>query len=90
MRDVDQKLGILNDLRNSSKHPAEICQHFTTVKKMCSFEADQYENTKLKPKVTATLGCRNLLRLHRALLFIIDLFERICNGMSSHLFSFAI
>lgn len=79
MRDVDQKLTVLNELRDASKNPG-VCEHFCTVQKMCSFEADQYEDNRLKPKIKATLGSRNLLRLHRALLFIIDLFERLCNG----------
>ncbi|KAM7542950.1 hypothetical protein Aperf_G00000002465 [Anoplocephala perfoliata] len=87
MKDVDQKLEILNDLRRTSKHPADFCEHFSTVKKMCSFEADQYEDNKLKPKVNATLGCRNLLRLHRAFLFIIDLFEKICSEPPEKTFS---
>nr|CDS25391.1 glycolipid transfer protein domain containing protein [Hymenolepis microstoma] len=79
LRDVDQKLGILNDLRDQEKHPVEFCQHFSTVQKMCTFEADQYENNKLKSKSNATMGSRNLLRLHRAFLFIIDLFEKVCS-----------
>ncbi|VDN96743.1 unnamed protein product [Rodentolepis nana] len=80
LRDVDQKLGILNDLRNPEKHPTDFCEHFSTVRKMCTFEADQYENNKLKSKSNATMGSRNLLRLHRAFLFIIDLFEKVCSG----------
>ena len=80
MKDVDQKLGTLNDLRDASKYSADFSENFSTVRKMCSFEADQYENNCLKPKVKATLGSRNLLRLHRAFLFIIDLFERVCTG----------
>ncbi|EUB61501.1 Glycolipid transfer protein domain-containing protein [Echinococcus granulosus] len=79
LRDVDQKLGILNDLRDTSKHSADFCEHFTTLRKMCDFEADQYESNHLKPNAKCTLGSRNLLRLHRALLFVIDLFEKVCN-----------
>ncbi len=77
MRDVSAKLGILNDLRNPSKHDAEFCEHFKTVQSMCNYEADQYAPGSKKPK---TLGSRNLLRLHRALLFIIELFDKVCNG----------
>ncbi|KAL5108204.1 Ceramide-1-phosphate transfer protein [Taenia crassiceps] len=79
MRDVDQKLGILNDLRDTSKHTAEFCEHFTTLRKMCDFEVDQYENNCPKFDVKCTLGSRSLLRLHRAFLFVIDLFEKVCN-----------
>ncbi|VDK32704.1 unnamed protein product [Taenia asiatica] len=79
MRDVDQKMGILNDLRDSSKHSADFCEHFTTVRKMCDFEADQYENNRPKPNVKCTLGSRSLLRLHRAFIFVIILFEKVCN-----------
>ncbi|VDL60374.1 unnamed protein product [Hymenolepis diminuta] len=79
MRDVNQKLGILSDLRNPEKHPTDFCEHFSTVQKMCTFEANQYENNKLKSNSNATMGSRNLLRLHRAFLFIIDLFERVCS-----------
>lgn len=82
LRDVNQKLGILSDLRNPEKHSTDFCEHFSTVQKMCTFEANQYENNKLKSNSNATMGSRNLLRLHRAFLFIIDLFERVCNGMS--------
>lgn len=80
MRDVDQKLGILNDLRDASKHSADFCKNFATLRTMCGFEADQYENNRPKPNVTCTLGSRNFLRLHRAFLFVIDLFEKVCKG----------
>ncbi|VDM30370.1 unnamed protein product [Hydatigera taeniaeformis] len=79
LRDVDQKLGALNDLRDASKHPTDFCEHFTTVRKMCDFEAGQYENNRPKSDAKCTLGSRNLLRLHRAFLFVIGLFEKVCN-----------
>lgn len=82
MRDADIKLCILNELRDPEKHPADFIEHFSTVRKMCAYEQDQYENNKLKSKANATMGSRNLLRLHRAFLFIIDLFDEVCTGMS--------
>uniref|UniRef100_A0A5K3F9E4 GLTP domain-containing protein n=1 Tax=Mesocestoides corti TaxID=53468 RepID=A0A5K3F9E4_MESCO len=77
MKDVYQKLSSLDDLRNSTKHPSAFCENFKTLKKMCSFESDQYEDNRPKSGVECTMGCRNLLRLHRALLFITNLFERV-------------
>uniref|UniRef100_A0A0X3NP06 Ceramide-1-phosphate transfer protein n=2 Tax=Schistocephalus solidus TaxID=70667 RepID=A0A0X3NP06_SCHSO len=76
LRDVSKKLEILNNLRDPKISP-DYFENFVSVSKMCSFETSQYENNKPVGKLF-TSGSRNLLRLHRALIFIIYLFERIC------------
>ncbi|VDL96971.1 unnamed protein product [Schistocephalus solidus] len=78
LRDVSKKLEILNNLRDPKISP-DYFENFVSVSKMCSFETSQYENNKPVGKLF-TSGSRNLLRLHRALIFIIYLFERICTG----------
>lgn len=75
MRDVSQKLNILNGLRDPSKHAGDICDNYKTVRSMCIFEEKKYNVNRQNE-----LGCRNLLRLHRALLFIIELFDKVCHG----------
>ncbi|VDN36576.1 unnamed protein product [Dibothriocephalus latus] len=78
MRDVSKKLDILNKLRDPTATP-EYHENFITVNKMCSFEKNQYEDNKPVGKLH-TYGARNLLRLHRALIFIISFFEKVCIG----------
>lgn len=70
--DVHSKLKILQTFRQSEKS-----SHYEDVKSMAKYET---ENSVIK---TEGNGCRTLLRLHRALLFIIKLFEDISNA-SNH------
>ncbi|BHF67052.1 hypothetical protein SprV_0301007500 [Sparganum proliferum] len=77
VRDVNKKLQILNDLRDPKTCP-DYHENFVSVGKMCAFETSQYKENKPVGKLL-TYGSRNLLRLHRALLFIIYLFERVCS-----------
>ncbi|BHF67033.1 transfer protein [Sparganum proliferum] len=77
VRDVNKKLQILNDLRDPKTSP-DYHENFVSVGKMCAFETSQYKDNKPVGKLL-TYGSRNLLRLHRALLFIIYLFERVCS-----------
>lgn len=69
VRDVESKIQILNGLHNSAK------VHYHTVITMANYEEESGIATETKRRTED--GCRTLLRLHRALLFIIELISAI-------------
>jgi len=70
--DVDAKLNILRDLRKS-----ETSQNYQDVSTMLKYEVDN-KLIKYKAKDSKT-GSRNLLRLHRALEYIVAFLEEVPN-----------
>ena len=66
--DVDEKIEILREYRKS-----EIGPSYKTIQGMIQYEVDQ-KSTNNKKKAS---GARTLLRLHRALEFIVDLFQAL-------------
>ncbi|VDP31575.1 unnamed protein product [Echinostoma caproni] len=67
-RDVEQKLRILYEYHESN--PTD----YKTINIMTKYEHD------LGITGTKHIGCRTLLRLHRALLFVIELMTAMCSG----------
>ncbi|KAF8565599.1 hypothetical protein P879_07714 [Paragonimus westermani] len=71
-RDVDNKLSILYEHCNRDSI------HYRSVRSMIEYEATVGVNQVLcKGKAN---GCRTILRLHRALVFVIELITGICTG----------
>ncbi|KAH3817294.1 ceramide-1-phosphate transfer protein-like [Dreissena polymorpha] len=66
--DVIEKIGILRDYRKSN-----IGDHYKTIQMMIQYEVDN-KLTNCKKKAS---GARTLLRLHRALQFVVDLLQTL-------------
>nr|XP_002129818.1 ceramide-1-phosphate transfer protein [Ciona intestinalis] len=75
--DVVEKVGILRDFRKSSNK-----EHYETIEKMILFEKEnKLVNFKSAPSKTVTAyGCRTLLRLHRALKFLLILIGKLAHN----------
>ncbi|TPP39635.1 Glycolipid transfer protein domain-containing protein 1 [Fasciola gigantica] len=71
-RDVEQKLCILYEYYSST--PVE----YKTIKTMIKYEYEIGVTGVTKNR--QNIGCRTLLRLHRALLFVIELMTSICSA----------
>ena len=65
---MSEKVDILRDYMEGSSH-----RNFLTVQKMVQYEMDN----GLTNRKRSASGCRTFLRLHRALLFIIEFLDRI-------------
>ncbi|XP_018646652.1 glycolipid transfer protein (gltp), putative [Schistosoma mansoni] len=70
--DVSHKVSELRDLYAADKI------NYKSVEQMVLYEEKQNEHLPVKKR--KCVGSRTLLRLHRALLFVIDLMQEICRG----------
>lgn len=75
-RDVQKKLCILYEYCSCN------AVEYKTVKTMVKYEYDRGVTGSATNK--QYIGCRTLLRLHRALLFVIELLSSVCCGKSFH------
>ncbi|CAH8652946.1 unnamed protein product [Heterobilharzia americana] len=67
--DVNHKVSDLRALHATDK------KNYNSVKSMVDYEEKNESNKKKK-----CFGCRTLLRLHRALLFVIELMQEVCTA----------
>ncbi|CAH8581777.1 unnamed protein product [Schistosoma turkestanicum] len=74
--DVNHKISELRDLYAADKI------NYRSVEQMVLYEEKQNEHLPLKKR--KCVGSRTLLRLHRALLFVIDLMKEVCIGVISY------
>lgn len=70
--DVNHKISELRDLYAADKI------NYKSVEQMAVYEEKQNEHLPVKKR--KCVGSRTLLRLHRALLFVIDLMQEVCRG----------